>query len=210
MARTAKRRPDLRAPKVVSHRYGFVWIANPKVASTSILATLLQADPTADVVRHATLAEVYAAMPETRDYLSFAFVRHPYDRTRSCHASKLLTDTPALARRYHGLRPGLGLDDFCAWLATPWGSDAFADRHWLSQSILLRENAGSSLPDFIGRCESAGADLRAVAGMLHMPTPALPRRNRSAARRFPGPNARSREILARRYAEDFELGGYDR
>ena len=77
MARTAKRRPDLRAPKVVSHRYGFVWIANPKVASTSILATLLQADPTADVVRHATLAEVYAAMPETRDYLSFAFVRHP-------------------------------------------------------------------------------------------------------------------------------------
>ena len=210
MARTAKRTPDLRAEKVVSHRYGFVWIANPKVASNSILEALLGADPTARAVRYVTLAELYAAMPETRDYVSFAFVRHPYARTRSCHASKLHARTPAIARRYHGLRPGLGIDDFCAWLATPWGSDAFADRHWLSQSVLLRENACSPLPDFIGRCESLDADLRAVADRLRMPTPGLARRNRSPAWRIPGPNAHSRMLLAQRYAEDFALGGYDR
>ena len=47
--------------------------------------------------------------------------------------------------------------DFCRWLATPWGDDEFADRHWMSQSRLF-----DSLPerglDFLGKYENLNDD----------------------------------------------------
>ena len=38
--RTAMRRTDLRAEKIVSNRYRFVWLCNPKVASRSMIDAL--------------------------------------------------------------------------------------------------------------------------------------------------------------------------
>lgn len=210
MTRTARRMPDLRMEKVVSHRYGFVWLANPRVASRSIMAALLKIDPTAVIVRHATIAELYQVAPATRDYLSFAFVRHPYQRVRSCHASKVLgVRSRMILQPYYGLRAGMTFDEFCAWLASPWGSDTFADRHWLSQTVLLREKPGAPLPDFIGRYEHLEADFLSLARLLSMPNPALPYRNRTAASMLSALSSRSRALLAERYAADFALAGYE-
>ena len=60
MIATARRRPDRRAEKVVSSRYRFLWICNPKVASRSILEALRIADPGAELVTGATLGELLA------------------------------------------------------------------------------------------------------------------------------------------------------
>ena len=207
MARTAARAPDLQAEKIVSRRYRFVWLANPKAASRSLIRALRDADPDAALVREATLAEVHAAFPEARGYFSFAFVRHPLERVLSCHGDKVLGDGIIDLAAFAGLERGMDLEAFCAWLETPWGSDAFADRHWLSQDILLRESPDAPLPDFLGRFERLEEDFASVAAGLGLPCRPLPHRNRGMSVAA-APSERAAAALARRYARDFALFGY--
>ena len=211
---TAGRRPDLRAEKIVSRKYRYLWICNPKAASRSIIATLRAADPGATLIRKRTLEAVLAAHPEARDYFRFAFLRHPVDRTRSCWADKhTLARTDRDARRWfidpwYGLSAELGFDAFCRWLETPFGADAFADRHWLSQHRQLRDGDGR-LPEFLGRYERLDADWRALCDRLGLPFRALPRLNpRPEGCEAAPPDADTAALLRRRYAEDFRLGGY--
>ena len=217
LASTAGRRADLRAEKVISRTYRFVWICNPKVASRSIIAGLRAADPGAEVIRDRTLDEVLERRPETRDYFRFAFLRNPLDRTRSCYADKhALALRDRNARRWfidpwYGLRAGMSFAEFCRWLDTPWGSDAFADRHWLSQHRQI-VTADGRLPDFIGHWETLESDWRAVAGHLGMPWRPLPRLNVRPRGPDAGtqPDAGVMASLRRRYAEDFRLEGHAR
>ena len=212
---TAGRRPDLGAEKIVSRRFRFLWICNPKVASRSMIAALRRADPEALLVRGRTLEQVLARHPEARDYFRFAFVRRPCCRVRSFFADKhTLAQRDRRARRHfiapwHGLSPGMSFDALCRWLATPCGADAFADRHWLSQSRQLSDEEGR-LPDFLGRYEHLEADWRAATGRLGLHAASLPRLNASpdpALRRM-RPDAGAMRLLRRRYAADFELGDY--
>ena len=103
----------------------------------------------------------------------------------------------------------MSFGELCRWLATPFGSDAFADRHWLSQSRQVTGTDGR-LPDFLGRYETLEADWREISEHLRLPPVALPRLNASST----GPageadiDAESAALLRRRYAADFVLGGY--
>ena len=212
--RTVLRRADRRAEKIVSHEYRFVWICNPKAASRSLIAALLDADPKALLVRGQTLEQVYAAHPAARAYRRFAFLRHPVDRTRSFFEDKhALARTDAAARRWfidpwHGVEAGMDFAAFCRWLDSPWGSDAFADRHWLSQWRQVSDRRGR-LPDFLGRYETLDADWRRMCAALGLPQTPLPRLNaRGAARGGIEVDARSAARLMRRYARDCALGGY--
>lgn len=215
LARTAARRPDLRAEKILSRRYRFLWICNPKAASRSLIAALRAVDPTAVLIRNRSLDEVYTRYPEASSFFSFAFLRHPGDRIRSFYADK-----HALARRetnayrwfiepYHGLRLGMSFADLCRWLGTPCGSDAFADRHWLSQSRQIA-TADGRLPDFLGSYERLEADWRTVAERLGLPPTPLPRLNSGDRRLYREArlDGASGALLKRRYAADFALGGY--
>lgn len=212
---TAGRRPDLRAEKIVSHRYRYLWLCNPKVASRSLIAALRAADPEAELIRGRTLDEVLAVRPELRDYFRFAFLRHPWHRARSFHADK-----HALARAdrnayrwfiapWYGLRRGMSFAELCRWLGTACGSDAFADRHWLSQHRQLNDADGRQ-PDFLGRYETLEADWRRVSERLHMPFVELPRLNARVHRLgLPAtPDEETLAMLRRRYAADFAVGGY--
>ena len=215
LAWTAAMKPDLRAEKIVSQRYRFLWICNPKAASRSLIAALRAADPAAVLIRGRTLEQVLARYPEAGEFFRFAFVRHPYHRTRSFHADKhALALREPDARRWfiepwHGLRTGMCLAELCRWLETPCGADAFADRHWLSQSRQLAAGDGR-MPDFIGRYETLEADWRALSERLRLPPVPLPRLNVSAAGPADeaGPDRDIAALLRRRYAADFALGGY--
>ena len=215
MAATAGLRPDFRAEKIVSRRYGFLWICNPKVASRSIISALRSADPDAELIRERTLSEVAAARPEVRRYVSFAFVRHPCARIFSCYADKFtLARSQAAARprfieRFHGIRPTMSFVEFCRWLNTACGSDAFANRHWLSQHLQIRGPDGR-LPDFIGSYERLDADWETVCRRVGLPYRHLPRLNRSPAG-MPAAshvNEEANGLLRRRYADDFRVLGY--
>ena len=223
IAGTAGREPDLRAEKILSHRYRFLWICNPKVASRSLIAALRAADPDARLIRRKTIAAVHLAEPQSRDYLSFAFVRDPYDRAHSFYADKIVRaddNRQRIIGPYHGVSGDSDFDAVCAWLNTPYGADAFADRHWLSQHRQIRL-AAQRLPDFVGRYERLEADLRTVAERLGMPEPVLPTLNTMTGWRPDEALAESRRrlretelsatnraLLRRRYAADFDLLGY--
>ena len=213
---TAGRRPDLRAEKMVSRRYGFLWICNPKVASRSIITALRAVDPDAELIRGRTLDEILAARPEITDYTSFAFLRHPCHRTYSFYADKhvlALRDRDAYGwfiAPYYGAGTGMSFGELCRWLNTPCGSDAFADRHWLSQHRQLRF-ADGRLPDFVGSYERLDADWRTITERLRMPFRELPRLNARPEGVIPTahPDENTVALLGRRYADDFRIGGYD-
>ena len=221
IATTAQREPDLRAEKIVSHRYRYVWLCVPKVASRSIRDTLCELDPEAEVFHRARLAEVFERFPEARGYTSFAFVRDPGYRAFSFYAEKYLQPSEEKRRwfidPYYGASADFGFDDLCSWLCTPYGSDAFADRHWLSQSrqVLLEDGRPA---DFVGLHERLDADFRKICARLGMPSRRLPRRNtmvgwaptaeewaRAAGRPDESLTGRNRALLRERYAEDFAL-----
>ena len=215
MASTAARRPDLRAEKIVSRRYRYLWICNPKAASRSIIAALRAADPDAELIRNRTLDEILEKRPELKVYWSFAFVRHPCRRAYSFYADKHgLARSQADAHAwfiapYFGLRKDMSFDEVCRWLNTPYGSDAFADRHWLSQHRQIR-NVDGRLPDFVGACERLDAGWRTVTQHLGLPFLELPRLNvRSTDKAAEADlTADNVALLHRRYGEDFRLGGY--
>ncbi len=221
IATTAKRTPDLGAEKIVSRKYGYVWLCIPKVASRSIRTLLCEIDPDAEVIRQKSIFDVYAMHPEARGYYSFAFVRNPYRRAFSFYADKYLQPRDDKRQHfidpYHGASPTFSFDDLCRWLTTPYGSDAFADRHWLCQSRQVVLDDGR-LPDFVGRYENLDADFRTVCNRLGMPARELPRLNTMAGwqptgeelqsvARLPDEslNERNKALLRERYAEDFAL-----
>ena len=236
MTVTILQEADVRTEKIISRRYRFVWLANPKVASRSTVAALLGADPDAEIVHASSIIDVYERYPETRDYYSFAFVRHPFDRAISYHAelhhlregyegdalSGVERRTRDKFARFYGLAEARDFGDYCEWLNTPYGSDAFADVHFISQHLIIRAGR-DRLPDFVGRFENLQADLDRVAADVDMPAPALPMLNtmagwqatpealRAARRRMAVQHQlteRDKALLEKRYAEDFRLGGY--
>lgn len=234
MARAMSRSSDLQAEKVVSHKHRFVWLCNPKAASRSIKTTLLDADPAAEV-HEASVSDLYARRPEVRSYYSFAFVRHPFTRALSFHSELhfspriLAGEQPPIPKeakrrvilaRCYGLVDTNDFDAYCRWLNTPWGSDAFADRHFLSQHVQIRLD-DRRLPDFVGRYENLDEDFHRVASRLGIDAPALPVLNTLAGwRATPETLASARSaaearlteqnkaLLRARYAEDLALGGY--
>ena len=212
---TAGRRPDLRAEKILSKRYRFLWLGVPKAASRSLIAALRRADPGARLINDLSLDELYLVHPEARDYFSFAFLRHPCTRILSFYADKHVRGCGNpdaqhwFIRPWHGLRPGMGFDELCRWLYTPCGSDAFADRHWLSQSRQVI-CAHGEVPDYLGRYETLEQDWNTLRKRLDLPSVPLPRHNAGSYDAMPAApiDAEICSLLYRRYAEDYDLGDY--
>ena len=235
IARTARNPMDLHAQKIISRRYGYVWLSVPKVASTSLTSALRAVTPDAEVLYGLSAAQLFARWPETRHYYRFAVVRHPFTRALSFHTElhrfathyrgnhKFRNKQMRISRlfaRFHGLAGTVDFDDYCRWLLTPYASDAVADRHFSSQHMQIDAEDGRPL-DFIGRFEHLEADFSQVLERLGLPKAALPQLNTmagwqsspaavDAARSISTRQltAANKALLAARYAEDLNLGGY--
>lgn len=235
MVRTAARRSDLGAEKIVSRAHRYIWICNPKVASRSIKSALCKVTPDAEVFSGMSISEVLANRPDARRYYSFAFVRHPFARALSfyaeLHFSHATQSEASQARHkrqkserffmdYHGLAEATGFGEYCRWLTTPYGSDAVADRHFLSQHLQVRME-DQRLPDFVGRFERLDDDFGRVLRHVGLPNSPLPLLNTMAgwktrpdvleeARRAMNQclTEDSKALLRMRYSGDFEIGGY--
>lgn len=235
LARFLRTRQDLAHEKLVSKTHRFVWICNPKAASRATKATLRAMDPTT-LILHESAARVIAAHPESAAYFTFAFVRHPYERALSFHSelrsAHLRYTDPShveqknrkrriLFARYPGLAEAATFHDYCRWLHTPYAADQRADRHFLSQNVLLRRHDGS-LPDFLGTLENFAADFQRVLEHLRLPAREAPVLNttldhvatsealaRARRERAGGELTEDcKALLAERYRADFPLGGY--
>lgn len=231
MARTASRTPG-KAEKIVSRKYRYLWICVPKVASRSIMAALRATEPDIAVICDKSIFELYKLHPPAESYTSFAFIRHPFDRALSLYAEmryfRERFDGPHrylkgqrqlyFERCFHGLAEVDSFNDYCQWLNTRYGSDAFADAHFLSQHLQMRL-ADSRLPDFIGRLEAIDEDFERIVAQIGLPATALPQLNtmlgwqassppalqqaRAEMRALLTPN--NKALLRRRYAADLQL-----
>ena len=122
---------------------------------------------------------------------------------------------------FYGLAEVGSFEHYCEWLNTPYGSDAVADRHFLSQHRQIGL-ADGRLPDFVGRHENLDEDWQRLAAHLGLPAAALPLMNTMAGWRADADalktarsaameahmTERSKTLLRTRYAEDFRLLGY--
>lgn len=222
---------DLGAEKIVSRKYRFLWLCNPKVASRSIIAALRCAAPDAELIHAKSVSDIYEMYPEVKDYYSFAFIRHPFDRALSFYAEMRFFRERFDGRgrclkerrqQYYGaMFPRLAevdsFDGYCDWLNTTQGSDLLAERHFLSQHLQIRLPDGR-LPNFIGALENFDEDFTRIAALLGMPAPQLPMLNTIAGWQPPAAavkaaradmsaclTERNRALLAKRYAIDLDL-----
>ena len=234
VARALTRPPDF-GETVVSRRLRCVWIRIPKTASQSTLMAMLASDPDCAVFKM-NYAEVYELRPEAREWFTFAFVRHPFERALSCwseihFAHERYTERADIQKRRsdymfercYSLAETRDFDAYCRWLRTPYAADSCVDRHIASQSSLLAAAAGGRgrPPDFIGRMEDLDADWGRVSARIgaSIPKPplahsavdfqALPEAVKAARTARAGLlTERNKALLAARYADDLELGGY--
>lgn len=225
-------RPPDRDGVLVSRKYGCVWRMTPKVATQSIRAAMLGADPECEVFDMDD-AEFRERLPEAREWFCFAFIRHPFSRALSfwwnTHFShELYTERTEwlkcrrdrLFEYCHGLAETRDFDAYCRWLHTPYGADSCANRHVLSLGLQIRDAEGR-LPDFVGRLEDFAADWRLVAARAGIPVREPPLLHSMAGWRVSHKEVeaartsraalltdRNKALLAERYAGDLELGGY--
>jgi len=136
-------RPDLKSEKVVLPAYKLLYVAVPKSMTRSMLKQLskLGDQRGGHTIFEDSLPRLFGKYPEAEDYYTFTVVRNPWSRIASCYKDKIAICKPFMQARIingrPGLRAGMSFQEFVEWLCGDYGSDDFADRHWLSQSRIM-------------------------------------------------------------------------
>ncbi len=208
----------------VSEKFRYMYLANLKVASSSILRVLQLAEADGDVGRVPASPHDRAGSPipsyefastplnevlESETFFKFTYVRNPYTRVLSAYLDKVLRDPEERIR----LLPSLGLPansepTFLEFLkAIQAQRDSWRDIHWVTQSRLIQVNNINY--NFIGRFESFAATFPAVLELLGIDsaymgragTPPNVTRASDRLREFIGP--KEREAIIAIYEADF-------
>ena len=160
--------PDFQTEKNLFDNDRFIYVANPKVATRSLLSFLDRNYSDLRVVRQNF--ERLAVQHDLSSMQAITFVRNPWARVYSCWRDKISNQVGmadiSIITRFRGLYPDMPFRDFVYWLMTEEGSDAYADRHWMSQSLLLNLNNGKPHYTFIGKLEQIDQDFEKVAELL--------------------------------------------
>jgi len=140
----------------------------------------------------------------------FTFVRHPLERAYSAFA--FLKGNEPIARDLSAWRLMSRYDNFNTFVAQWLHEDNIRRQiHFAPQTDFLTDSLGRLAMDFIGRQESLEEDFARLTDILDL-SATLPHINPSRQREA-GPahafcTARTRRLIRRVYARDFELLGY--
>lgn len=205
---------------IISHQHRFVFAAVPKTGTHSIRQALrehMSADDIEQVglfvnkrfpyealaaIRHGHLSleqvRPYLGEDLFAGYFKFAFVRNPFDRFISyC----------AFMTRERGTflqAPKTVMHHFL-FVEPPEQHILFQPQH-----TVLADSTGSLLTDMVGRVEEMQASYDAICARIGIPSRALEQVNSSKRgdyRQYY--DDESRDAVARRYARDLELFGYE-
>jgi hypothetical protein len=155
-------------------------------------------------LQHLSMGELRELLPPalTADYLSFAWVRNPWDRMVSTYFNKD-PDMVQQARSQGIDLTELSFRDFLERTAE------VSHVHLLEQTRFVTDERGRIIVDFIGRFETLAADFRTLCERLRI-QPSLPHRNASTHGHYRQYyTAETRAMVAARYGRDIEMFGYD-
>ncbi len=196
---------------------GFAYLPIPKVATSSICASLLNTQGAkAGIFDFKVFEKQFSqhfgpnAVREASNGLKlFAFVRHPLARLYSAYADKLIK-APQRGQRNvfscHGFEFGMSFDAFVEGVCAM--EDRHLDRHLRSQAWFLCDSNGL-MPDFIGHLESFGADWDRLSATI--PTlGAIAHLNLAAGKAdfLMHYSPKSLALAQQRFSLDFELFSY--
>lgn len=206
---------------IISHQHRFIFAAVPKTGTHSVRQALREHLSESDLeqvglfvnkrfpfedlatIKHGHLS-LRQVRPHVGDdafngYFKFAFVRNPFDRFVSYCA--FMTRENSVFER----APQAVMEHFL-FVAPP-------EQHILFQSqasVLVDDDGTTLLTDSIGRVEEMQASYDAIASRIGIPTRLLEQVNssrRGAYRQYYTPALK--DAVARRYAIDFQLFGYE-
>lgn len=197
--------------KIVSNNKKLLFFVVPKVASRSMLNTMVwdSSFGFGGKVFKEDLLTVEAKVPKLCLFTKFAFIRHPLDRIISCYKDKIFKPSEdderwiIEPRKKMGLFKGMALESFCEFLLSEHGSDEFADRHWVTQDKLLSLYGGEWFPEHVFDVDNQEKWKEFVFQFSDIKKPIV-NFNRSGSDELFVPK-HLKAKLEERYREDFEL-----
>lgn len=214
----------------ISEKYRYVYVANPKVACTTIKLFLSRAeleDPEFEhshihqrknnpLLRPSDLSRFEILKVMTDEYLRFTFVRHPVHRTVSAYLNKMKSkgDHP---RKREILRilgketdedwTQVSFEEFLTALSQQHPSEM--DPHWQPQIVVTAFNQMKY--DVVGKLEEFDLVMKELRASLRLPEYVIEKKNvrRSKIDAMSLVTPRARRLIREIYEEDFETFGYD-
>lgn len=212
---------------IISHKYKFIWIGIPKVATRSFIDALIK-NPKHDYgcEQFKLTLEELAEFVNLEDYFVFSFVRNPWARIVSCYLNKI--DNPSdeikevIISKYRGISANMSFESFVDFLAIHKnGNDEKGNQHWVSQVSLLENKKGKMITNQIFKLEDLDGALNELSTILEMPKIEIPVLNtfqgwqnkKNANSQHKGKykkmyNESTRDKISKRYAKDVELFNY--
>jgi len=207
---------DAAVEKIYSEKHHYLYVANPKVATRSLINYFESHDAASMVFNHQAITRFLAEQPAIQHYFRFSFVRNPWAKVYSSWLDKITNQhkfcDASIISRFKGLYPDMPFAAFVEWLSSEEGSDQRADRHWMSQCELLGGSKVLADYDFIGRLENIEHDFRQVAKQLSIGPETLPtlNLNQSDPTEYRKHYTQTtQDLVAKRYANDIQSFGYE-
>ncbi|MGQ8365238.1 sulfotransferase family 2 domain-containing protein [Glaciecola sp. 1036] len=200
----------------VNSKRNYAYVSIPKVGTTTILRHLRKVDDTSLKQFKINLDELEKSKLIDSNSFCFSVTRNPWARIYSCWFDKISGQKRFcdffIISRYKNLYPGMPFREFLEWLQTEEGGDSFADRHWISQHVLLENAKGKERFNFLGKIESFDEDFTTILDFLKIEDKNFEKAN--SLSNSPSQSYRQfyddyqKELVAKRYSEDIAQFGY--
>ncbi len=208
--------------KLISHKYKFVYLRNPKTGSSTIVDIIRQIDPDVITIHGDRQNIQHDVLIYTRnkikDYYHFTSIRDPYARILSTYKDKILNANELKYKYYiepyYGLYRNISFKDFCEWLNSVYGSDIFADKHWRSQYLNIYNfniPFGYNLNyNYICKLENLHEDLHKIFIELNVDTEYTIKHINNTSDQYEDViiDNTFKDMIYKRYEKDFEIFKY--
>jgi hypothetical protein len=170
-------RPDDIGGIMVNDKFKILCVGNPKVGSSSLKLFFQNELPESKFYLDMSYTSFLANNLDKKSYLKISFVRNSWDRVYSCWQDKISNNKRFadmfIITRFKGLYPDMPFEEFVDWLCTEYGADQNADRHWMSQHMILGIDDLSSNLDIIDDIGNMDTQIDNVMLQLNIPNAKL-------------------------------------